>query len=331
MSLPLIRASQIEPFRAAVRAAGEPTEPLARRLGLSSDRIKGNPNALISEFAVWAFADLCAAALDHDTFGFGVGIETPVEAIGALGEQIGSAPTLRHALDVFLTEVTRHSSHAHFSVVRDESALWFCRHGIDGIDVGEWQVEQYVVGLMVRVVRQALGDHWRPASVRLKQPRLEGLTLPPLLEGCNVTPGCAVTAIELPEDALDEQGRAASTVVPRPAIGRIDMAFVDSLRVALEALLPSGDATLKRVASLVGASSRSIQRWLRQEGQTYALVVDDVRRESALELIRNPHVPIGEIGERLGYTEAANFTRAFRRWTGMPPSTARRRFGSSGP
>ena len=31
-----------------------------------------------------------------------------------------------------------------------------------------------------------------------------------------------------------------------------------------------------------------------------------------------------EVAERVGYSEAANFTRAFRRWTGMTPAAFRR-------
>jgi AraC-like DNA-binding protein len=46
-------------------------------------------------------------------------------------------------------------------------------------------------------------------------------------------------------------------------------------------------------------------------------------------LLRDPARSIDEIAARLGYSDAANFTRAFRRWTGMTPRAFRRSINTS--
>jgi AraC-like DNA-binding protein len=41
-------------------------------------------------------------------------------------------------------------------------------------------------------------------------------------------------------------------------------------------------------------------------------------------LLRDPDVRIVDVSAELGYTDSANFTRAFRRWAGVPPLAFRR-------
>jgi AraC-like DNA-binding protein len=50
---------------------------------------------------------------------------------------------------------------------------------------------------------------------------------------------------------------------------------------------------------------------------------DPPTRDRALDLIRRG-VPLGDIAEHLGFSEARAFRRAFRRWTGLVPSAIAR-------
>jgi AraC-like DNA-binding protein len=49
-----------------------------------------------------------------------------------------------------------------------------------------------------------------------------------------------------------------------------------------------------------------------------------VRFEAAVRMLDEPSMKIVEIAADLGYTDSANFTRAFRRWAGVPPQAFRR-------
>ena len=64
---------------------------------------------------------------------------------------------------------------------------------------------------------------------------------------------------------------------------------------------------------------RSLQRRLGDEHTTFKQLLDDTRRELALQYIRDPSVTITEMTYLLGYSEPANFSRAFKRWTGVTP------------
>lgn len=81
------------------------------------------------------------------------------------------------------------------------------------------------------------------------------------------------------------------------------------------------EATAKRLAM----STRSLRRRLQAEGTSFRSVLDEVRSTFADLWLEDPSRSITEIGLDLGYTDAANFARAYRRANGLSPTAARKR------
>ena len=59
-------------------------------------------------------------------------------------------------------------------------------------------------------------------------------------------------------------------------------------------------------------------------GTTFKLELMRARRQNAEKMLGESNLQIEEISQALGYKESGNFTRAFGRWTGVPPNTWRR-------
>ena len=76
--------------------------------------------------------------------------------------------------------------------------------------------------------------------------------------------------------------------------------------------------------AMVGVSVRSLQRRLARVNESYHHLVDSVRFETGITLLRGENVRFVDIAAELGYADQASFTRAFRRWTGMAPRAFRR-------
>jgi AraC-like DNA-binding protein len=81
--------------------------------------------------------------------------------------------------------------------------------------------------------------------------------------------------------------------------------------------------TLTQVADSFGLSTNTVKRLLGKEEATYRLAIENWRMRKAFELIQNPGCQIREISENLGYSNQANFNRAFKRWTNFSPETYR--------
>jgi AraC-like DNA-binding protein len=100
--------------------------------------------------------------------------------------------------------------------------------------------------------------------------------------------------------------------------------FSDSVRAFLGLMVENDEApNMKRVVAAAGMSERTFQRQLKDEGANFSNLLADVRRSETLKRLREQSRTIAAIATDLGYSDQATFTRAFRRWTGVPPSRFR--------
>ena len=119
--------------------------------------------------------------------------------------------------------------------------------------------------------------------------------------------------------AMEEGSRAPEPAAPR------DTPFRREVERHVEPLLPSGAVRIDKVAREMGCSRQTLYRRLKAEGITFEQLLDDLRRRLALRLVREPGLSVKEIAYRLGFSEPAAFSRAFKRWTGRTPRAAARR------
>ena len=90
--------------------------------------------------------------------------------------------------------------------------------------------------------------------------------------------------------------------------------------------LNDGGFTQDTVARALGMSSRTLRRRLAGEGVSFQHLLDECRmRLAAFEFRVRENVSIAQTALRLGYSEHSTFTRAFSRWSGMPPQSYIRR------
>lgn len=83
-------------------------------------------------------------------------------------------------------------------------------------------------------------------------------------------------------------------------------------------------ASLDEVARTLAMSPRSLRRKLDQEGTSFRKLLEEERRQLALQLLKNSAMKLDELAIHLGYTDTASFTRAFRRWMHCSPGEYRK-------
>lgn len=118
----------------------------------------------------------------------------------------------------------------------------------------------------------------------------------------------------LSEVARAIEGKAAA---PRKS------AFGSEVERRIEPMLASGPVRIESVARLLGCSRQTLYRRLKTEGVTFAALLDGLRRRLALRFVREQGLPVKEAAWRLGFSDPAAFSRAYKRWTGTSPSAAR--------
>lgn len=90
--------------------------------------------------------------------------------------------------------------------------------------------------------------------------------------------------------------------------------------------LPSGLPSQKETASALNMSIRNLQRRLHEKGSSFKQLLNRTRQELAVNYLKDSNKPIIEIGFLLGYVDASNFARAFRRWQGISPQQYRKEY-----
>ena len=124
---------------------------------------------------------------------------------------------------------------------------------------------------------------------------------------------------------LEEHAKMLLESLPKEA------GILGQVREAIHAELRGGDPSLDHVAKRLGMSNRTLQRRLKDEGFTYAEVLDEIRTSVARVYLNQEGVSICEAGYLLGFAEQSSFSRAFKRWTGSTPGEYRQQATAQNP
>ena len=82
--------------------------------------------------------------------------------------------------------------------------------------------------------------------------------------------------------------------------------------------------SIESVAELLHMSDRTLKRQLAAENTSFSTLVDEVRYRHATSLLSRTDYSLEQIADELGYSDVANFSRAFKRWSGRSPSNWRK-------
>ncbi|MFT6311223.1 MAG: AraC-like DNA-binding protein [Porticoccus sp.] len=119
--------------------------------------------------------------------------------------------------------------------------------------------------------------------------------------------------------ARDIFKRECDRLISRDASGGMVSERVQQILLQAGSEFPSS----AKVAQLLYMSESTLQRHLAKEGNRFQPLLDQVRYRLAGEYLEGTNLPVSEIACLLGFSDAANFRRSFRRWSGTTPSEVR--------
>ena len=110
------------------------------------------------------------------------------------------------------------------------------------------------------------------------------------------------------------------------ALGRSSAAsrcFKGEVEAVIEPMLKAGAVSVDRAARALGMSRQTLYRRLKAEGTTFEELLDTKRRQLAIRYLGLDRSTVKATAYRLGFSDPAAFSRAFKRWTGISPSLFR--------
>lgn len=266
---------------------------------------------------------------------FRVGSRIPLSAYGMYGFALVCSPTIReyfqvavkyHQLATPLLLMSWHETKETVSwVLAINPAMTY------PASVMRFLLEQHLTQLATHLRTVVEPDRCRPIRASLPYPAPRYLNLYKRYLGCEMKFGQPVCELTYPVSLLAERPHMAHALTSKLMRDTCDRTLGEvktSTGVAGEvyhliASTPGHSPTMEEVARQLATTVRTLHRKLMAEGTSYTRILDDVRCNIAREYLRSTRLSTEDISELVGFSEAANFRHAFRRWTGSTPASHR--------
>lgn len=301
----------------------------------------------------------CSALLDDPSFALRFGVGVPCAQLTLAGvmasatptpaqaNPTGPAPTLRDALD----GLNRYASlgvdfgllreQPRFRYVEDVHGVWLedCRPYADH---ESWAVlTESVFSRFATSIRKRAGEsivralqvtHRMPHTASHLEAYAHVFRVPVHFTAPRNALCLDPAFLEQPLEPLPVTVRDVLTRHADSQLQRLRM--IDSWSVRVTAHLhthfesttrhSSAPGILDQICRELAVSRQTLHRRLQREQTTFVALLDEVRRTTADTLLRDEALTIDAIATRLGFSEAAAFSRAYKRWTGRRPGAVKR-------
>jgi len=322
-TLILTQAHQFYPFTDFMRRTGMPVASYLVKHHLPA-RMLEMPDLYVDEARFWRLSEELARREGLPDFGFHVGQRMKLPDLGEFGTLLLRQPSLMKALETFCITIKAECYGVIFELEHRGDNVWLGLRSRDGNEAFSAIFELYDLHVMWRIVESAAGRPWLPPAVELRASslpadlRAEAVSTGPIQFSSQRTAfAIPVAMLSLPMSEYHASGEARPNDQNEFSVAD-DVDFATQLRWLLKGHL-GDNLNLNSLADLLCVSERSLQRRLTESGTSFRQLQEETRFSLARHLLQATNTSVTEIGFELGYTEPANFSRAFQRWAGVSP------------
>ena len=277
-----------------------------------------------------------AIALSHDPhLPFTIGASVHLSAYGMYGYAMLCSTDFRRTMDFAIRYHQLATPLASISFEeRDRLAIWTVEPVLHPkIDSQLYRfVTELQIATHISLHRDIMGQSFRPREIGLTYPLSADFGITEAVAGCPIRFERATNQMVFDSTFLDEAPRLGNRTT-YPAIVALCDDILEELasrtgaagkvrKILLRDV--ANRPALEDVAKLLKTPSRTLRRQLRLQDTSFRKLSDELRVYVALRYLRDTRMTNEDIAFALGFSEAANFRHAFRRWTGKAPNDFRR-------
>ena len=322
LALPLVKLSLLRPFADELRSRGIEPDLAFELVGLSEEATH-DPDLSMHVLVVHKFLEIAAQVAKDPHFCGRVGANLPLNGWDMLADAEEHAKTIGEYLSMFCAKASEQTSTGNVYLHIDGPIAEFGeKRNYTPLNPPS-QGDAFMVAVSWAILHRALGTQLDPSmiSLRVSDPSV----LPPEFDLSHPFKGdWTGYSIRFPSSWL-WMPFDPSTPPPEKLAQNEEgtSEFVWSFRQVLLTHVGRGPISATDCAKLVSMSPQKLKRHLAAVGTDFTTELDHVRQEYARGALKETERPIAEISEDLGYSNAGNFARAFRRANGQTPSEYR--------
>lgn len=323
---PTTLAVTLVPVQEVLRDYGLDFGDLARQAGVDPD-LPSRPNARGAVPRLQKLWRLASQASGDPLFGLRVGQRARPAVFHALGLGIMSSTTLLAAL----RRVERYSrvlsTNGRLVVVDRGSTVNLEGRATENSVLPSVATFDAFAVLLCRLLKLCAGAQGVPLRVHLPHaappdpgPFAEVLGCPVVFDAPTILFEFDAATARQPVPSGNPALAAEADRMAERYLEQIEPATVSArVRTLIVKAMPSGEIDQETIARALHQSISTLQRRLRDEGTNFQTLLDDARRDLALDYLRRGDHSLADITFLLGFADQSNLTRAFRRWTGKTP------------
>jgi AraC-like DNA-binding protein len=322
----LIRTGAIEGYETLIRKLGGNPIELLSEVGLSPVQLS-NPNTYIEYRKLSDLLEISAAACNQPLLGVLLAQDQSSRALGDIGIFLSLHNSLRESLDTINKYIYLHArgvnlkqrlsgDYLHLELLFDINSTLGLNQltCLSLMQLSSFTLESLEVegtGLTI-FLRASPNDNDK------------SLIYPPLKK--HIVFNAENNYVQLPLHWLDKPLHQRTDAIAshfQQHITELAQLYPDNLpdtvKEAIQYLLPSSDCSLEKVAATLNLHPRVMQKRLKKEACSYGQLLQEVRLQIAKQHLQYGTLSVTDLALNLGYSDVTVFSRNFKKWTGLSP------------
>ena len=325
-STPVTRVAFLLAYARFIEHLGAPLGHLLAASGIPEELLD-HPAGAVCLNSAFKFGEMACEATGTEHLGLYIGTQTSLKDLGPAGKQLDRSTTVYDYLRRGI---------ALYDMLITGQRVWLSDHGVEvrlnvatigEPGIGPYQSQLETLSATTMIIRRALGRNWSPRKIGLTYQSRENFPEDSCFAESRIIKGVQTSYMVIPREALGAP--FSRDVLPSEEIPesidalRLSGDLSDLVRFQIKALLCEQKLHIDTIAESLMMSRRSLQRCLAEQGTCYSELLADIRIRQAIDRLQRSDEPINDIAFSLGYSDASNFTRAFRLRNGISPQKFR--------
>ena len=333
MKARVVRSATLIGYLNAAQEVGVDGEALIAAVGLTTG-YTADPDRLIPVDSFIRLLDLSVAASGRSDFGARAAIARGVPDFGAVSLLLREEETLGDALRTISARLHLHCNGIYLELDARFGKPFLSYQIVS--DTPSIQASEFCACGLVQSIRWLVGTEWRPDAVCYEHARPLHTSVQGSFMRSELRYNQVMGGILLSKDALDLRVITSAAVLRRHARNLIEHTLPDSLehfeiqvtRVMVRQLRDS-TCNADTLASSLGMNRRTLHRRLANKGLSYSSLLQQVRSDTAKQLVEAGTIPLSDVAETVGFNSLSSFSRWFQATFGCTASAWKRNRNAS--
>jgi len=293
-----------------------------------------NQDLILSPYQMGIFVRKTVERLQDNRIGLRIGYESPYSALGVLGQIYQNCNTYAEVLNNMIKHINLIDALNEYSYEIKPDGIYHIRRSNsswnENYPEATRQATELFIGLCIRSRRELLGREIKPVKIYTPYAKEGKVDLLEEFFHCPVEFNAKYACFVLPLEMLDWKVPTANPAALKHYDSYIQQIknnrniWTEHTKQHISLQLRNSTPSLTLISSLMNMSARNLQRYLKSEGTTFQQLIDQVRHDSALHLLKQVHLSISEVSEMLGFDVQNSFNRFLHKKEGKTPLELRR-------